>query len=113
MSVPIQDHIFADTAALAVSPQACFARNCEVVSRQIEGELILVPIRRGVGDLTSLYTLNAVGAVLWDYLIESRTVTEMVARVCDEFDVATDQAHSDIQEFIQSLVEEKLVQPAS
>jgi len=41
-----------------------FIRNREVVSRQIEGELILVPIRRGVGDLNSLYTLNQVGLVL-------------------------------------------------
>ncbi len=37
-----------------------FVRNREVVARQIEGELVIVPIRRGVGDLNSLYTLNQV-----------------------------------------------------
>jgi Coenzyme PQQ synthesis protein D (PqqD) len=87
-----------------------FVRNREVVSRQIEGELIIVPIRRGVGNLNSLYTLNAVGSVLWDYLAEGHTVAEMVLRVCEEFEVSEEMARTDIQEFLDSLVEEQLIQ---
>jgi hypothetical protein len=87
-----------------------YVRNRDVVSRQIEGELVIVPIRRGVGDLNSLYTLNPVGSVLWDFLTEGHTLPEMVQRVCDEFEVTSNQAQSDIQEFLGSLVEEKLVQ---
>lgn len=87
-----------------------FIRNREVVSRQIEGELIIVPIRHGVGDLNSLYTLNPVGSVLWDFMMEGHTVPEMVQRVCDEFDVATAQAQDDVRSFLDSLLEEKLVQ---
>src|ERR1700730_3938898 len=87
-----------------------YVRNRDAVSRQIEGELVIVPIRRGVGDLNSLYTLNPVGAVLWDFLTEGHTLPEMVQRVCDEFEVTSQQAQSDIQEFLGSLVEEKLVQ---
>jgi hypothetical protein len=88
---------------------ARFVRNQEVVSRKIECELIIVPIRSGVGDLNSLYTLNAVGSVLWDFMSEGHTVAEMVERVCDEFDVTSSQAQKDIEEFLDSLVEEKLV----
>ena len=87
-----------------------FVRNREVVSRQIEGELIIVPIRRGVGNLNSLYTLNAVGSVLWDYLADGHTVAEMVERVCEEFEVSEETARADIQEFLDSLVEERLIQ---
>lgn len=92
------------------SEQKRYIRNREVVSRQIEGELVIVPIRRGVGDLNSLYTLNPVGSVLWDFLTEGHTLGEMVRRVCDEFEVTNNQAQSDIQEFLGSLLEEKLVQ---
>jgi hypothetical protein len=88
---------------------ARFVRNQEVVSRRIEGELIIVPIRCGVGDLNSLYTLNPVGSVLWDFMSEGHTVAEMVERVCEEFDVTSSQAKQDIEEFLDSLVEEKLV----
>jgi hypothetical protein len=90
-----------------------FIRNQEVVSRKIEGELIIVPIRSGVGDLNSLYTLNPVGSVLWDFMTEGHTVGEMVERVCNEFEVTTTQAEKDIQAFLDSLLEEKLVQSAA
>src|SRR6202166_2339551 len=93
---------------LLPTPSARFIRNRDVVSRQIEGELIIVPIRRGVGDLNSLYTLNPVGSILWDYMAESHTVPEMVNRVCDEFDVTSIQAQADIQEFLSSMLEENL-----
>jgi Coenzyme PQQ synthesis protein D (PqqD) len=87
-----------------------FVRNREVVSRQIEGELVIVPIRSGVGDLNSLYTLNPVGSVLWDFMTEGHTIGEMVSRVCDEFEVSSNQAQSDIQEFLDAMLAEKLVQ---
>ncbi|HTQ95984.1 MAG TPA: PqqD family protein [Candidatus Acidoferrum sp.] len=79
------------------------------MSRRIEGEVIIVPIRSGVGDLNSLYTLNPVGSVLWEFMSERHTVGEMVERVCEEFEVTRDQAQSDISLFLDSLLEEKLV----
>lgn len=95
----------------AVQASARFIRNREVVSRQIEGELVIVPIRRGVGDLNSLYTLNPVGSTLWEFMNEGHTLPEMVNRVCDEFEVTTSQAQSDILAFLDSMLEEKLIQP--
>jgi hypothetical protein len=98
---------------VSVQADARFIRNREVVSRQIEGELVIVPIRRGVGDLNSLYTLNSVGSILWEFMTQSHTVPEMVNRVCDEFEVTSMQAQADIQEFLGSMLEEKLIQPVA
>lgn len=92
------------------SLQARFERNRDVVARKIEGEIVIVPIRSGVGDLNSLYTLNPVGSVLWDFMNERHTIAEMVQRVCDEFDVTTGQAQQDIEAFLDSLLAEQLVQ---
>jgi hypothetical protein len=86
-----------------------FVRNRDVVARQIEGELIIVPIRRGVGDMNSLYTLNPVGSLLWEFMAEDHTIPEMVQRVCDEFEVSSAQASADIESFLESMVEEKLI----
>jgi Coenzyme PQQ synthesis protein D (PqqD) len=93
-----------------ISLDVRFVRNQEVVARKIQGELIIVPVRRGVGDLNSLYTMNPVGAVLWDFLTESHTIGEMVKRVCNEFEVTAAEAQRDIEAFLDSLVEEKLVE---
>jgi hypothetical protein len=88
-------------------------RNQDVVSRKIEGELIVVPIRSGVGDLNSLYTLNSVGSVLWDFISEEHTVAEMVERICAEFEVTAVQAQQDIEAFLDALMEEKLIHSAA
>jgi len=93
-----------------ISVDVRFIRNQDVVARKIQGELIIVPVRRGVGDLNSLYTLNPVGTVLWDFMTEGHTIGEMVERVCDEFDVTASQAQRDIEAFLDSLVQEQLVQ---
>ena len=87
-----------------------FVRNRDVVARQIEGELIIVPVRRGVANMNSLYTLNPVGSVLWDFMAEDHSIPEMVQRVCDEFEVSAAQARKDIQAFLDSMVEEQLVE---
>lgn len=89
---------------------ARFVRNQNVVSRQIEGELIIVPVRSGVGDMNSLYTLNPVGSVLWEFMAQEHSLPEMVQRVCDEFEVTTSQAKNDIKAFLDSMLEEKLIE---
>jgi len=90
-----------------------FIRNRDVVSRQIEGELIIVPVRRGVGDMSSLYTLNPVGSVLWEFMAQEHSLPEMVKRVCQEFEVNSTQAKKDIESFLDSMLEEKLIQPVA
>ena len=90
-----------------------FIRNRDVVSRQIEGELIIVPVRRGVGDMNSLYTLNSVGLVLWEFMAQEHSLPEMVKRVCDEFEVTAAQAKTDIESFLDSMLKEKLIQPVA
>jgi hypothetical protein len=87
-----------------------YVQNKEVVARQIEGETIIVPIRKGVGDMNSVYTLNPVGTVLWHYMAESHSVPEMVERICREFEVTPGQALGDVEGFIGSLLEENLIQ---
>jgi Coenzyme PQQ synthesis protein D (PqqD) len=87
-----------------------YTQNKEVVARQIEGETVIVPIRRGVGDMNSVYTLNPVGTVLWHFMAKSHSVPEMVERICDKFEVTPQQALGDVEGFVSSLLEENLIQ---
>jgi len=87
-----------------------YAQSKEVVARQIEGETIIVPNRKGVGDMNPVYTLNPVGTVLWHYMAEGHTVPEMVERICGEFEVTPGQAQGDVESFVSSLLDEHLIQ---
>ena len=84
---------------------AVFARNEQVVSRKIVDELILVPMRKDVADMETLYTLNEVGARVYELIDGTRPVREIVNVVLNEFDVTEKQAESDVREFIEQLLE--------
>lgn len=81
-----------------------YERNDRVVSRRIVDELILVPVRQSVADLETLYTLNEVGARVYELIDGSRTVGEIVEVIVAEFEVDHDTARSDVETFVEQLL---------
>jgi Coenzyme PQQ synthesis protein D (PqqD) len=82
-----------------------YARNDRVVSRRIVDELILVPIRQSVAEMEALYTLNDVGARVYELIDGKRRVAEIVEAIVSEFDVSPGEAESDVGEFIAQLIQ--------
>ena len=83
---------------------AVFCKNDKVVSRKIADELILVPIRQSVADMESLYTLNDVGARVYELIDGERTVSQIRDAIVEEFEVEKEQAEADVMEFLKQLV---------
>ncbi len=84
---------------------AIFTRNEQVVWRKIVDELILVPMRKDVADMETLYTLNEVGARVYELIDGKRSLREIVNSIVNEFEVTEQQAESDVSEFIEQLLE--------
>ena len=82
-----------------------YARNDRVVSRKIVDELILVPIRQSVAEMETLYTLNEVGARVYELIDGKRPVREIVEAIVAEFDVPFETAEADVREFISQLLQ--------
>jgi len=82
-----------------------YARNDRVVSRKIVDELILVPIRQSVAEMETLYTLNEVGARVYELIDGKRPVRDIVDAIVTEFDVAFETAEADVREFISQLLQ--------
>jgi hypothetical protein len=74
-----------------------------VVSREIAGETILVPIRQNVGDLESIYTLNETAARIWALVDGHRSVREIRDAVASEYEVALAEAEQDVLELLEEL----------
>jgi len=87
-----------------VELDSIYERNDRVVSRRIVDELILVPVRQSVADLETLYTLNEVGARVYELIDGSRTVGEIVEVIVAEFEVDHDTARSDVETFVEQLL---------
>jgi hypothetical protein len=77
----------------------------DVVAREIEGDVIIVPLVAGIGDADDeLYTLNETGHAIWRYLDGERTLDAIVQLLCDEFDAPTSTVEKDVLGFASEMV---------
>ena len=80
-----------------------YARDPNFVSRRIEDETVLVPIRNNVDDLDCIYSLNPVGALIWeclDGMADLQFIRDVITR---EYAVASHAAERDLTAFIDEL----------
>ena len=80
-----------------------YQKSQDIVSRKIVDEVILVPIRRRGEDVESLYTLNEVGARIWESIDGTRQVREIRDLIVAEFDVEGAQAEADLLRLLDQL----------
>lgn len=93
-----------------ITPESICVHSDDVVSREIEGELIIVPITSGIGDLEDeLYTLNDTGRAIWEKLDGQRTLDEIAASLIQDYDGQKDQIVSDVVGLVQELARRKIV----
>ena len=80
-----------------------FVKDPNMVFRRIDDEMILVPIRRNVGDLESIYTLNPVAARIWELIDAKRQVKDIKDAILREYEVDQEKAEKDLLEFFSQL----------
>lgn len=93
----------AQPRALATPEASKYRRSNTVVSRQISGETLVVPIRGKVGDLASIYSFNESGSVLWAALEQPRSLESLVDALCQSFEVERDDARRDANTFVSEM----------
>jgi len=86
-----------------------YVRSRTVVTREVAGETIVVPVRGGVGDLDGLFTFNGVASDIWRWLEAGCTVEEVSAWVHEHYEVSEEQAHTDVAAFLEELRSQGLV----
>jgi hypothetical protein len=84
-------------------PGKRFTKDNDLVTRDVAGETIIVPIKGRVGDLDAIYTLNEVGTFIWQHLESRPTILQLVDAVAREYDVEPAEAMRDVMEFLESL----------
>ncbi|MFW6107388.1 MAG: PqqD family protein [bacterium] len=92
---------------------AVFAKRGETVSREIAGETLLVPIRGKLADLQRIFAANPVGAHIWHQLDGRTPLGEVRDSVLDTFDVESERAEADVQDFVAELLEAGLIEETS
>jgi hypothetical protein len=81
------------------------AQNDDIVSRDIAGQTILVPIRGNLADMQNIFTLNKIGAFIWEKLDGETPLSKTLGSVLEHFEVSSQEAENDILEFIGQILE--------
>ncbi|MGQ9525265.1 MAG: PqqD family protein [Armatimonadota bacterium] len=87
------------------SLDAIYQKSEDMVSRKVAGEYILVPVRRRVADLESIYNLNEVGGFIYERIDGATPASQILEAICREFDVSREQAEADLVQFLSTLKE--------
>lgn len=80
-----------------------YKKSPEVVSKKVTDEYILVPLKNNVGDLEGLYTLNEVGAYIWEQIDGKNTIAQIIEKVTEEYNIDAEKARKDVIQFMQQL----------
>jgi hypothetical protein len=79
-------------------------RNKTILWRELDQEVVLLDPMAGCS-----YTLNAVGAFIWNRLDGEHTTDEIAAAICEVYEVTYKQALQDIESMLVVLCKHNLV----
>jgi len=81
-----------------------YTHNPDFIYRKIVEEMILVPICQDIADMNCIYTLNPVGAFIWQQLEMPKTRNELEKAILAEFDVGHEPILKDLEDFIREML---------
>lgn len=81
-----------------------FMRNPDFIYRKVIEETILVPVHMDVAEMDGIYTLNEIGAFIWDQLETPLSCDHLQNLILDNYDVTPERALSDLDSFLEELV---------
>ncbi len=89
---------------------SCYIPSEDIVAREIEGELIIVPLVAGIGDLEDeLYTVNEHGRVIWRLLNGKKTLKDVAEELSRTYNAPLTEIERDVIGFVEELLRRKML----
>lgn len=90
---------------MKIEPSSVVVQAKEQISCELDNEVAILSLK------SSLYFgLDEVGSLIWQELVQPRSVDEICRSVVDQFDVEQSQCRADVIAFLQELAEAGLVE---
>jgi len=91
-----------------------FAHSNDVVAREIDGMLIIVPLTAGVGDMEDdLFSLNETGTAIWNMLDNKKTMKEIIAGLKKEYKAGPGEITRDAIGIVEELLKRRMLVAAT
>jgi hypothetical protein len=93
-----------------IKPEEIYVPSGDVVAREIEGEIIIVPLSAGIGDAEDdLFSLNETGRVFWKMLNGEKTLAQIVKALGKQFDAPLARIEKDVVGLAGELLKRRLI----
>lgn len=73
------------------------------VSREVDKELILVPLTGNIAKMNEMFTLNETAKLIWENMDKVESEAALTDLITEEFEVSTEIASADVTAFINHL----------
>ena len=91
-----------------------FSHSSDVVSREIDGALIIVPLTSGVGDMEDdLFSMNETGTGIWNMLDGKNTVQEVVEVLAQQYRAEQGEIEQDVAGIVTELLKRRMIVEAT
>jgi hypothetical protein len=87
-----------------------FANSEKFVTREMGSEMVMVPITNKVADMTSVLTLNEVGAEIIKILEEPLTFNNVVQKLLNIYDADEETIAADVEAFLKEAVNKRVIE---
>jgi hypothetical protein len=95
---------------LALDLNLIYSVSDDVVTRNIEGDMIIIPLVTGIGsDHDELFSLNETGQAIWKKLDGQKSLREVINLLKEEYEGSHESMEDDVVGFVNELVKRKMV----
>jgi len=85
-------------------------RNEAFILREVENELVLVPLVNNIVDMTDVITLNEVATAILQAIDGKTSNNEIIEIIFQKYEIDKDILTKDIFDFIESAVEKRIIE---
>jgi len=87
-----------------------FLPSDKIVAREIEGELLIIPIGEGLADLNDeMFSLNGTGLIIWKKLHPDNDVETICRDLAQHYYASLDVIKTDVTGFLKMLIAKKII----
>lgn len=73
------------------------------ISREVNHELVLVPITGNIARMNEMFTLNETAKFIWERTQQGTSTEKLIKLMTDEFEIDADTAERDIFGFLEKI----------
>jgi len=89
---------------MAISMKSKIIRSTVPIEASVDDELVMADIDKG-----KYYGLNNIAAAIWQNLEKQITVEELCERLCENYDVSSEQCSAEVLSFLKKLETRNLI----